>query len=94
MHFIVILKLISVITDNTFLVSVPHVSFYNGAISNLEDIVHQTKEKDSYIFVDAYQSAGQIDIDVKKINIDFLAAGMQKYLLGIPGIAFCMLKRK
>lgn len=87
-------NLTSVINDETFLVSVPHVSFYNGAISNLEDIVHRTKEKDSYIFVDAYQSAGQVDIDVRKLNIDFLAAGMQKYLLGTPGIAFLYIKEE
>lgn len=87
-------NLSAVINDETFLVSVPHVSFYNGAISNLEEVVRRTKEKDSYIFVDAYQSAGQVDIDVKKLNIDFLATGMQKYLLGIPGIAFLYVKEE
>jgi selenocysteine lyase/cysteine desulfurase len=82
----------SVINDKTFLVSVPHVSFYNGAISDLEEIVRKTKEKNGYTFVDAYQSAGQIDIDVQKLDVDFLAAGMQKYLLGVPGIAFLYIK--
>ncbi|MGM8365949.1 aminotransferase class V-fold PLP-dependent enzyme [Virgibacillus sp. W0181] len=84
----------TVINDETFMVSVPHVSFYNGAISNLENVIHHTKKRDGYVFVDAYQSAGQVDIDVKKLDIDFLAAGMQKYLLGIPGIAFLYVKEE
>ncbi|AOV08746.1 aminotransferase class V-fold PLP-dependent enzyme [Sporosarcina ureilytica] len=87
-------NLSSIINEKTLLVSVPHVSYYNGAISDLEAIVHHAKEKDSYVFVDAYQSAGQVDIDVKKLNIDFLATGMQKYLLGIPGIAFLYVKEE
>src|SRR6218665_112962 len=39
-------------------------------------------------FVDAYQSAGAVSIDVRAQELDMLAAGAQKYLLGIPGIAF------
>src|SRR5699024_4456987 len=87
-------NLTSIIDDKTYLVSVPHVSFYNGTISNLEDIIHQAKNKNSYTFVDAYQSAGQVDIDVKSLDVDFLAAGMQKYLLGVPGIAFLYIKEE
>src|SRR5699024_10984875 len=41
-----------------------------------------------------YQSAGQVDIDVKSLDVDFLAAGMQKYLLGVPGIAFLYIKEE
>lgn len=82
------------ISENTLLVSVPHVSFYNGAINNIADTVRLAKENNSLVFVDAYQSAGQLDIDVKEMDVDFLAAGMQKYLLGIPGIAFLYVKEE
>lgn len=80
------------INKDTLLTSVPHVSYYNGEILDLEEISSLTKANDSYLFVDAYQSAGQVDIDVKSLDIDFLTAGMQKYLLGIPGIAFLYIK--
>lgn len=56
--------------------------------------MNRTKKHDRYTLVDAYQSAGQVDIDVKQLNIDFLAAGMQKYLLGMPGIAFLYVKEE
>lgn len=83
----------SLICKNTLLTSVPHVSYYNGEIFDLNEVSTLTKTNNSYLFVDAYQSAGQIDIDVKSLDIDFLTAGMQKYLLGIPGIAFLYVKK-
>jgi amino acid permease len=35
-----------------------------------------------------------VKIDVKEMDVDFLAAGSQKYLLGIPGIAFLYVKKE
>lgn len=81
------------ITDDTLITSVSHVSYYNGFkqdLSSIADIVHQ---KGGYFFVDAYQSAGQANIDVKESEVDFLTAGMQKYLLGTPGLAFLYVKK-
>ncbi|WP_163969671.1 aminotransferase class V-fold PLP-dependent enzyme [Oceanobacillus halotolerans] len=82
------------ISEKTILTSTPHVSFYNGKIQKLREITKLAHDNDSYMFVDAYQSAGQVDIDVKALDIDFLAAGMQKYMLGIPGIAFLYVKKE
>ncbi len=46
------------------------------------------------MFVDAYQSAGHIPIDVKEWGVDMLAAGTRKYLLGIPGVAFLYVRKE
>ncbi|UII57547.1 aminotransferase class V-fold PLP-dependent enzyme [Cytobacillus spongiae] len=73
---------------NTALTCIPHVSYYNGFKQDLKKIAEIVHENGSLLFVDAYQSAGSIDINVKEMGIDFLAAGMQKYLLGVPGISF------
>lgn len=84
----------SAVNKNTLLTSLSHILYYNGFkqnIKNISDVVHA---KGSYLFVDAYQSAGQVDIDVKRDGIDMLATGMQKYLLGIPGIAFMYVKKE
>ena len=78
----------SSLPDNLLLFSTSHVNFYNGYKQDLQAISSCVHEKGGYLFVDAYQSFGQTPIDVKAMNIDFLAAGMQKYGLGIPGIAF------
>lgn len=82
------------ITDDTLITSVSHVSYYNGFRQNVKKISEIAHKKDSYIFVDAYQSSGQIPIDVKKDDVDFLATGLQKYMLGIPGIAFLYIKKE
>jgi selenocysteine lyase/cysteine desulfurase len=38
--------------------------------------------------VDAYQAVGVLPVNVKDLDCDFLVAGSQKYLLGLPGVAF------
>jgi kynureninase len=39
-------------------------------------------------FIDAYQSVGQLPVDVGETGVDFLCSGGLKWLLGGPGIAF------
>ncbi|MBS4024322.1 MAG: aminotransferase class V-fold PLP-dependent enzyme [Clostridia bacterium] len=82
------------ITSKTFMVSIPHISYYNGFKQNIKEIAKIAHKNGSYVFIDAYQSAGQVPIDVKEMDIDFLVAGMQKYLLGIPGIAFLYVRKE
>lgn len=82
------------ISDKTIIVSAPMVSFYNGELLDIKSIAEAAHQKGSYIFVDAYQAAGQVDIDVKELDIDFLATGMQKYMLGMPGVAFLYIKNE
>lgn len=74
--------------DDLLLLSTSHVNFYNGYKQDIKQVSSIVHEKGGYLFVDAYQSLGQIPIDVKEMSVDFLAAGMQKYSFGIPGIAF------
>ncbi|MEC1437954.1 aminotransferase class V-fold PLP-dependent enzyme [Bacillus sonorensis] len=82
------------ISDQTLLTCVPHVSHYNGFQQDLKQIAEIVHQKGSLLFVDAYQSAGHIPINVKDMDIDILAAGTRKYMLGIPGTAFLYIKRE
>nr|WP_289038839.1 aminotransferase class V-fold PLP-dependent enzyme [uncultured Allobacillus sp.] len=82
------------ITPNTKLTCVPHVSYYNGALQDLTSISKITKENGSLLFVDAYQSAGAVPIDVREMGVDILVTGIQKYLMGIPGITFLYMKQE
>lgn len=81
------------ISSNTIFTSAPFVSFYDGERLDIKAIGEAAHQKGSYFFVDAYQAAGQIDIDVKELDVDFLASGMQKYMLGMPGVAFLYIKK-
>ncbi|CAN2254373.1 putative S-C lyase (PLP-dependent) [Bacillus subtilis] len=82
------------ITDETVLTCVPHVHYRDGSIQDVKAIAAIAKRKGSLLFVDAYQSAGHIPIDVKAWGVDMLAAGARKYLLGIPGMAFLYVRKE
>lgn len=76
------------ITDRTRLVSVPAVAFRNGARLPAAEIAAMAREHGARVFVDAYQAAGVMPVDVSDLGCDYLVAGALKYLLGIPGAAF------
>ncbi len=80
------------ITDKTRLVSLSHVSYYNGFKQNIAAIAALAHAQGALVFVDAYQSVGSISIDVQRDGIDMLACGAQKFLLGCPGIAFLYMR--
>ena len=46
------------------------------------------------LYVDAYQTLGTQPVDVRAMDVDFLAAGNLKFLMGIPGIAFLYVRRE
>lgn len=73
---------------HTVLVSVSQACYYDGQIVDIAATGRAARAQGAVQFVDAYQSAGAIGIDVRAQEVDVLAAGAQKYLLGIPGIAF------
>lgn len=82
------MDVVAAIDDRTALVSVPWVGYANGATMELEPIVEIARSRGALLFVDAYQAAGSIPIDVKALGVDMLASGALKYLMGTAGIAF------
>lgn len=81
-------RIAAAIDGRTTLVSVSQACFYDGQIVDIAATGREARTQGAIQFVDAYQSAGSIAIDVRAQEVDILAAGAQKYLLGIPGIAF------
>ncbi|PGM59136.1 aminotransferase class V-fold PLP-dependent enzyme [Bacillus sp. AFS053548] len=94
LHQIQIEQYEKAVDTNTLITSVPHVSYYNGFIQDIKAISNITKTNGSLLFVDAYQSAGSVPIDVKEMGVDALATGAQKFLLGIPGISFLYVRKE
>jgi len=79
------------IKSNTKLVVTTHVSNLTGTIFPIEEIGKMCKEKNVLYLVDASQSAGVLEIDLKKQNIDFLAAPGHKGLLGPQGTGILLI---
>lgn len=76
----------NIIKPNTKLVLVNHASNVNGTISPIEEIGQVCKKHNILFAVDASQSAGSVNVDMKKSNIDILVFPGHKSLLGPQGI--------
>lgn len=66
------------LTPDTILVSIMAVNNEVGSIMPLEEIGQIVKNSNAYFHVDAVQGIGNIDIDVKKMNIDLLSTSAHK----------------
>jgi cysteine desulfurase family protein len=70
---------------NTRLVAVIHASNVTGAIQPIAEIGTVVRESDAHFLVDAAQSLGHVPIDVRRFDVDLLAAPGHKGLLGPLG---------
>lgn len=76
------------VDEETLVVSACHAWYENGFTQDLEAVAERVHDAGSLLFVDAYQSVGTRPVDVKASDVDFLASGCQKFLMGTSGIAF------
>ena len=81
------------IDEDTAVVSVTHVCYRNGARVDVEGVARLAHERGALVVLDAYQSAGSLPLDVRELGVDFLTAGVLKYLLGSAGLAFFYARR-
>lgn len=76
------------ITAKTRMIALTHVSSQRGDIQPAEEIGEIAREFDLIYLLDACQSTGQIRLDVRKLNCDFLCGTGRKYLRGPRGTGF------
>ena len=81
------------IDETTLITSVAHVYYLNGFKQDLDAIVEIAHRKGSLVLVDGYQACGSVPVDVKKQKIDIYTTGTQKYMFGLPGIAFMYINK-
>ena len=74
------------------LVSAPHATYSESRLLPIKKISSLVHKHGGKLFVDAYQTAGVVPIDVSELNCDYLVAGTSKYLLGLPGLAFLFVR--
>jgi cysteine desulfurase / selenocysteine lyase len=87
-------EIIAAIQPRTKLISVSFVQFLSGYRIDLEKIGKVCKESGIIFSVDSIQGLGAIRLDVEKFNIDFLANGTQKWMLGLQGLAFIYVRKE
>lgn len=79
-------------TDSTAVICLSHVQFSNGFRSDLEELGNA--KRDHALVVNAAQSAGAFEIDVKRMKIDALCATGHKWMLSGYGSGFVFVSRE
>ena len=81
------------IDDDTLIISITHVCYRNGAMLDVPAVVELAHDRGALVLLDAFQAVGSLPVDVAELGVDFLGAGVLKYLLGSAGLGFFYCRR-
>ena len=84
-------QILSAIKDNTALVSMLYVNNEIGTISDVESVSEICKKNNIALHSDLTQALGKIEIDVKKMGIDYASCSAHK-IYGPKGIGAAFMK--
>ncbi len=87
-------RIADAVDGRTALVATSHVFFTSGAIQDVPALAEIAHGSGARLLVDAYQSNGQVPVDVEAWEVDFLLSGCLKWLCGGPGLAFLYARRE
>jgi cysteine desulfurase len=82
----------SALTPKTGLVSIMHANNEIGTIQPIAEIVRIAHERDIPVHTDAVQSFGKIDVDARKLGVDFMTVSAHK-IYGPKGIGALYIRR-
>ena len=76
------------------LVAVSLVSYRDGRVHDVGEIVRLCHAREILVAVDGIQAVGAMPVDARSLGCDFLACGGQKWLLGPVGTGFLYVARE
>jgi cysteine desulfurase/selenocysteine lyase len=84
----------SIATKTPRLITLSHALYNNGAIMPVDEVGKVTRSNDVLFCIDAAQTVGSIEIDVKRIGCDFMAFPAFKWICGPLGLGVLYCRRK
>ena len=82
------------VTSRTRMIVLSHVTWTTGAVLDVAEVTRFGRAHNIPVLIDGAQSAGDIAIDVKALDVDFYAIPMQKWLCGPDGTGALYVNRK
>ena len=82
------------VDERTRIVSVSWVSHQNGYRHDLAALADLAHANGAYLYVDAIQGAGAVQLDVRETGVDFFTVGGYKWLLAGFGVAPFYVRRE
>lgn len=77
--------LLEAIDEQTLIVPISHVMFRAGAMIDIERVMARAREVGAFVFLDVYQSAGVVPIDLGRWGCELACGGSLKWTCGGPG---------
>src|SRR5579864_8726817 len=81
-------RLLAAIDEETLLVPISHVVFRSSYIKDVKAITEKAHRVGAHVVIDAFQSLGNVPLDVRALHADFATGGTLKWLCGGPGTAY------
>lgn len=81
-------------TKTPRLITLSHALYDNGAIMPVDEVGKLTRSNDVLFCLDAAQTVGSIEIDVKRIGCDFMAFPAFKWICGPLGLGVLYCRKK
>lgn len=80
--------------DRTRVIALSNVAWINGLKHDLVEIGSLARQHGAYLVVDAIQSVGNMDLDVRQGPVDFLSCGGHKWLFSLLGTGFFFCRKE
>ena len=87
-------RLLKLIDKKTKAVALDWVNFLNGIRIDLALIGQICQDKNIYFIIDGMQGLGAVNLDLKKVHVDFFSSAAPKWLLGPHGIGILYVKKE
>lgn len=82
------------VDGRTALLATCRVYFTSGYIQDVKALAEIAHRQGALCLVDDYQGTGQVPIDVREADVDFLVTGGLKWLIGGPGVAYLYVRKE